>query len=484
MRDGFFSRALPVTLVAMGLGLCLFADSAAFRSVKGLGSIVGEVLVAFRDPPTQWMVFLFAGGYFVVFALLQHRQAARRLRRMDDPDLWLIGALLVGSLVYAFNNQTASQSTQALLLLAGTVFGKGAALWASWTARSQDIKRKSGLVIVLLIVMLSVSSLWPSDVVTIFQYRGQARWREPWDNPNTFGMLMGLGLTLALGELVSSFKFSVSSRQGKKIARWFYAVLFLIAAVLLGIGLTKSYSRGAWVGVVSAVAYLVWQALERGDLSPLWESRQVATGKSADESAHSILKASPLPIGIIAVSIFVIAFWYFRDAEHHVARRTFSGGNINDFSWRNRVAAYEGSLQMMASKPLFGFGWNQPEKIYGQYYAAPKVGEGMAIHMNDYFTLGTTLGIPALLCFVGYIWLSLTWRAERGTQNGNQKLGVRSEKLEWEKAICRAGAIVLLVGFFFDGGLFKLATGATFWILLELGREDKLPMRMDGASSV
>ena len=37
-------------------------------------------------------------------------------------------------------------------------------------------------------------------------------------------------------------------------------------------------------------------------------------------------------------------------------------------------------------------------------------------------------------------------------------------------AACRAGAIVLLVGFWFDGGLFKLATGATFWILLELGQ--------------
>jgi len=40
------------------------------------------------------------------------------------------------------------------------------------------------------------------------------------------------------------------------------------------------------------------------------------------------------------------------------------------------------------------------------------------------------------------------------------------------RATCRAGAVVLLVGFWFDGGLFKLATGATFWILLELGRED------------
>jgi len=36
--------------------------------------------------------------------------------------------------------------------------------------------------------------------------------------------------------------------------------------------------------------------------------------------------------------------------------------------------------------------------------------------------------------------------------------------------VCRAGAIVLLVGFSFDGGLFKLATASVFWTLLELGQ--------------
>jgi len=40
------------------------------------------------------------------------------------------------------------------------------------------------------------------------------------------------------------------------------------------------------------------------------------------------------------------------------------------------------------------------------------------------------------------------------------------------RATCRAGAIVLLVGFWFDGGLFKLATASTFWILLELGSDE------------
>jgi hypothetical protein len=32
--------------------------------------------------------------------------------------------------------------------------------------------------------------------------------------------------------------------------------------------------------------------------------------------------------------------------------------------------------------------------------------------------------------------------------------------------------LVLLVAFWFDGGLFELATAAPFWILLELGASD------------
>jgi predicted phage tail protein len=37
---------------------------------------------------------------------------------------------------------------------------------------------------------------------------------------------------------------------------------------------------------------------------------------------------------------------------------------------------------------------------------------------------------------------------------------------------CRAGALALLVAFWFDGGLFTLATASVFWILLELGTSD------------
>ena len=161
-----------------------------------------------------------------------------------------------------------------------------------------------------------------------------------------------------------------------------------------------------------------------------------------------------------------------------MARRAFSVGNMNDFSWRNRVPAYEGALQMMADKPWFGYGWNQADRVYEQLYRKPQVAEGAAIQLNDYFTLGTALGAPALLWFIIYVGLSLTRPLTtdyRSLITDHRLLATDYRSLNTYyclKTTCQAGALVLLVGFWFDGGLFKLATAAPFWILLELGKGD------------
>jgi len=56
--------------------------------------------------------------------------------------------------------------------------------------------------------------------------------------------------------------------------------------------------------------------------------------------------------------------------------------------------------------------------------------------------------------------------------NSNQTLSQDSEI--GNVVVCRAGAMVLLVAFWFDGGLFNLATAAVFWVLLELGADRSL----------
>jgi O-antigen ligase len=176
-----------------------------------------------------------------------------------------------------------------------------------------------------------------------------------------------------------------------------------------------------------------------------------------------------MPLVMIVASLLVLVAWNYRQTEHVVARRAFSVGNLNDFSWRNRVEAWVGALQMMAERPWQGVGWNQTENVYDQLYRAPRLGGGTAIQMNDFLRLGTTMGIPALACFAVCIGLSLRRKPESGIQNPvSVSLVTRHLSLA---AVCHAGALVLLVAFWFDGGLFKLATATVFWVLLELGRE-------------
>ena len=116
---------------------------------------------------------------------------------------------------------------------------------------------------------------------------------------------------------------------------------------------------------------------------------------------------------------------------------------------------------MMADRPLFGFGWDRPVPVYNQYYRATRLTEAQAIEVNDYLSIGTILGLPALACFAAGVGLHLRRRSAYSVPVAGENGLLR--------AACRAGVVALLIGFWFDGGLFKPATGLTFWVLLELG---------------
>jgi O-antigen ligase len=123
---------------------------------------------------------------------------------------------------------------------------------------------------------------------------------------------------------------------------------------------------------------------------------------------------------------------------------------------------------MMRDHP-FGVGWNKTVDVYEKKYSPPENG-APAIATNDYLMLGTQLGFPGLLCFVAYVGLCFRKCGARSAECGIKEL--RTPNSEFRiKTACRAGALALLVAFWFDGGLFKLATASVFWILLELGSE-------------
>ena len=189
---------------------------------------------------------------------------------------------------------------------------------------------------------------------------------------------MGVGMVLAVG--IGIRRWRMEDRRWKKSL---CVALSSLAAILLARGFWHSYSRGAWVAAACGMAYLISEfGIRNSELSPF-----------------SWLSKNWLPLSVVALSVVVLGFWQFRQLDWLPARRAFSAANVNDFSWRNRVAAWEGTLQMMAEHSWFGFGWNQPERMYNYYYRPAKVEEAAAIQMNDYLTLGASVGLPALMCF-------------------------------------------------------------------------------------
>jgi O-antigen ligase len=518
--------SITAILIVLVLVLCFLSESPYFILQSTFSPIFLETLAMCRDSKSQWVLFLCFSIYFCLFSFQKLGYSGGYI---SNRSFWLTCAVAICVCSYGIDKREAAHSTQALTFLAEGTLVQCMAVWLQ--GQKVSAVNSTNFIVITLVNLLFGAALWPSNVSALSQYLRKFRWSGLWGNPNTFGMLVGVGVVLAAGGLLRSFKFKVSSlklnESYARTTRLMKVIFFVATAGVMLFGLVKSYSRGAWLGAVIGIAFLIWKWMDGGEgeeksfvaadvrrLSSIRNSKQ-RTWKNIRASLPRLLPVRAL--AVILASICVLAFWNFRHAKHSTTRRAFSVANVNDFSWRRRVAAYEGALQMIADKPWFGSGWNVPEPVYDKFYRRPKVDEGMAIQMNDYFMLGATLGIPALGCFIAYIYLSLgggkhrtsniehptsKWGAyaprvscsapSRNTlsslpateienpvsqpvcaaQTGTAEAAVlpMSEE-EWLRMTCRAGAIVLLVGFFFDGGLFKLATGATFWILIELGSE-------------
>jgi hypothetical protein len=424
--------------------------------------------------------------------------------RLSSGDGALAVFVVVALHSYIWEYSEASRSPDVVSLISCLVFAQAVHCWLSYESVHPLTRPHKGFFIVLLILLMVTCFSQPRCIYA-FAYRDQIRWSGIWINPNTFGLLMGMGVTIAFGSLCKAiFKATLPLTRVETCGDFQSApsvrlrdsgrmnvVLATSAILCLGIGLVKSYSRGAWLGTGLAIVYLaaqVWR--KRVATHPHEDGRDACdTSRWSPPSAVGAVRPQiALPLAILAISLFTILFFAFRHSEQPLLRRALSIGNVSDFSWRNRAATYAGALQLMASKPWFGFGWNQPPEQYERFYQPALLSEGSAIGLNNYFLLGMTLGIPALLCFLAYIWLAFCPpRAgpHRSTLNsGGSQLasniqqsettdhGLLTTDLEWLKTTCRAGVIVLLVGFWFDGGLFKLALAAPFWILLELGRAE------------
>ena len=458
----------------------------------GLGQCRDQLVSALASREVQNVELLCFSVYLVAF-LLRGRSLRTSLEaKAKGPGSDWYGEVLrcaclflfccVALAQYFLGPSRVSGSTDAVVLFLGMLVGQMVLL-------AKIAQRNSGHgveiqedVVNSLILLLALSVLYQPHWWHRLQYRGQTRWQGIWWNPNNFGLLMATGLVLVVGRfLQTTLQPPPDQRESHIVPRNRIRAACSVAGALLMVGLLKSYSRGSWLAAGVGLVYLGSQFAKA--MGPGWRAW---LSKSADETASAepaLLRswicqmlANRRTLLVITVSTVMLAFLGFRNTEIAPARRVFSVGSPNDFSWRNRVAAYEGALQMMAARPWSGFGWDQPAEVFNEWYKPVRLVEPFAIYLNDYFMVGMTLGLPALASLLLYI--GSRYRAGANPACAGDS-GVASSFLrreasgwlaaEWLDATCRAGATVLAVGFWFERGLFWVALTVPFWILLELG---------------
>jgi O-Antigen ligase len=417
-RLGWIKTALLLAIVAACLfGFVLCSQSGTFREFQAILLSVKWILLA--------CVAVWCGSFiFLTFS---------------KNDLPLIGLLLIAITAFLIDHGAGLWTTDGIIFLAGVTMGRGATFFIGGDVTSLTLKHGNKLetpyivsyFLIGLVALLAFASWWHLDLAGVY-YHGP-RWMGLWDNPNIYGMLMGAGLMLAIGLLIAKQKSESGNLKPKKTvgtitvrdSRSLCLRIFLwIAAGMMAVGLFFSYSRGAWVGAAVGLLYLA-----------------KANGKF---KWHIVLS------GILVAAAVVFFFWHSTaDTDAWYLKRL----DLSRPSAQHRLSAWRGALQMMRDHP-FGVGWNKAVEIYNKNYSPPE-GGAAAITMNSHLMLGTELGLPGLLCFIVYIWLKFTARIADSSQIGS-----------------RAGALALLVAFWFDGGLFTLATASVFWILMELGASD------------
>jgi O-antigen ligase len=443
----------------------------------------------------QWMVMicLFLSLIFLVITLNMSEKECTEKNGAWCPGIVsfvsffsLAYVASIAGISYIQNYSVAVKWLDAIVFVAGLVFSLEFKLLTKLQQGSEGAKAFQKSTLWALIVFLLVAAFVQPGFWVNSSYRGEVRWSGLWSNPNTYGLLMATGSILCTGLAVPWFYQRVICKGPSTRIADLTSIFLGLAGLLMMVGLLKSYSRGAWLASMLALGYLAiaWSKATGTGLAKI-----SAAGHSRWSNIFLFRRRNRLPLIIILLSLLALGFLNFSGTQERMAQRLFSIGNPNDFSQRNRMQAYEGALQMMADKPFFGYGWNMPQLVYDQFYKPSWLVEGWAIALNDYFMLGETLGLPALVCFIAYIGLCLGSLQARGgysDEEWNGRIFV-SVSDTWISITCRAGLLTLLTGFWFNRGLCFLALAIPFWILFEIAKGfsttvDQVSLRERGPS--
>jgi hypothetical protein len=344
----------------------------------------------------------------------------------------LIGGAWLGAVI--FNSMDYEPYGDALIFFTGIMMLQIVLVNATVTNNANYCGRFHVLIFGVLLGLLCVASSWHNEH-SRYEYHHQFRWGGPWTNPNVFGLLMGCGLLLAIG--AGAWQLGVN--MFRTTTRWKFlrkqnlaAGLCIFAAFLAGRGLFHGYSRGAWAATLGGLIYLIITTTRKN-------AKNAVNGVGILHHLTVRVLKCKFTILTIGLSAGIMTSWKLAYLRQSVTLdRIFSAVDVNDFSWRNRVTAWTGAWQIIAEHPWAGLGWNQPERLYSNYYLQLGVDNSAALQMNSYLLLGATLGLPTLLCFATLCRFAFSRGNEAHSQNKHEKSTAPLT------TICRGGAMVSL----------------------------------------
>jgi O-antigen ligase len=400
-----------------------------------------EIEAVFQNPNGHWQISSALALNAVLWAGVPVFLNGRRTAQRPSVSDWaLFGFLGLTVAHYACRYSTAAGSTEPLLILAG--------IWVASVWRvvgSLQPPRRFWPVFWVGVFGLAVISLWHWPLFRVYHYREARRATGLWNNPNTYGLLAACLSAACMAWLfrLAPWKQTAGNQRLNQSNIDRRAWLLLLPLVPALLGMVRSYSRGAWLGFLGAMMWCGWV-----QFFPLLRSLRARARAGSIPDRRRWLAIRLFLVVLLAGGLS--SLWFLKDIQTPLLRRVGTVANHTDRSWRNRVDAWVGAARMTAARPVTGWGLNQVEATYAREFKPAHLKETAAIQLNDFLTLVAGMGVPALVLFLVLV-VSRLCLAHR-ERNPNV-----------------APLLVLLVGCWFDGVLFRIPLAVPFWVLLLAG---------------
>lgn len=249
-------------------------------------------------------------------------------------------------------------------------------------------------------------------------------------NPNNFAAWLVLVIPVFLALPMVN---SQSTRRS-----WVISCLSMLIAIFLCVCLAATFSRGAWVGMISGFSLLSYYAIRSFSLK---------------------VRMLILIVTLCSVGFFLLFSQPFKTIINGLLNFKFKGGTsigervleINNVGLNaSRMSLWKEALTIIEDFPVLGCGLNTYARIAPKY----KITEDGGVYPhNSFFQMGAETGILGL--FVFFLVVQKLF-----------KLGFNALNMKKNPIILGllSGILAFLVHSFFDNNLFSLPLATLFWV--------------------